>query len=67
MNTELKSWENILKEHENELKELKKPLDVTKVDVYTIDKRIERMSFLEQVILEDKEIIEDIKEEISSQ
>lgn len=65
MQNELITWKKILKEHENELNELNKPIDVTKMSCYDIDQRIERKIQLEQLIKEDKEIISDIRKELT--
>ena len=63
MMNELNDWKNILVEHENELKNI--VIDVDSMDCYEIDKAIERKIFLEQIIQEDKEIINEILGEIS--
>lgn len=62
---ELKTWENILKEHETELNELNKPYDITTMEIHEIDERTNRIMILEQLIIEDKEIIKDIKQELN--
>lgn len=59
---ELNDWENILVEHETELKNI--VIDADSMDCYEIDKAIERKLFLEQLIQEDNEIIKDIKREL---
>ena len=62
---ELRDWQGILKNHETELSELNKPVDVTGLTVYEVDQRINRKIELEQLIQEDKEIINDIKKELN--
>lgn len=64
MENELKTWTGILADHEAELQQLNKPINVTEMSAWDIDKRIERKLHLEQLIKEDKEIIQDIKQEM---
>lgn len=61
---ELNYWKTELNNCENELNELNKPIDVTTISAWDIDKRTERKMHLEQLIQENKEIIEDIKMEM---
>ena len=62
---ELNDWNMVLKEHEAELANI--TIDADTMDCYDIDKSIERKIFLEQIIKEDKEIIDEIVGEINSQ
>lgn len=63
MQNELITWKKILKEHETELENT--TINVDTMDCYEIDKTIERKMQLEQLIKEDKEIIADIKKDLT--
>lgn len=62
---ELNDWNKVLNEHKTELANI--TIDANTMSCHDIDKAIERKIFLEQIIKEDKEIINEIVGEINSQ